>query len=456
MARPRRGQLKQVRIEALDPRGPGLATVAGVAVRVPDTAPGDLVRVRLGKRGHSGWFGELVELLTPGPERREPPCPLAGRCGGCTWQHVEPALQQRTRLAHGQQLLSECARLKDLKVEAYPLPAGRELGYRHRVKLPIEAGPRGLRLGCYAAHSHEVVEAERCLVHAALLDRLLSAVKDVLGAHRWPAGDTELGQAALRTVFARVNGAQDQALLGFATRSELDLSPLWGPLRAKVPELVGLFRSRAADAGNSLLAREIVSVCGRTFIDEQLGPVRMRIPAGAFSQVDPHAASCIADLIAEQMRAAEPRRVLDLYCGLGALGIRAALGTDVPLLQIERDPAMAEEAGRNARLNGLQSESFAGNVADWQGRLQASDGVIVNPPRKGLEPDLLQRLCTGRPARIAYLSCRPETLARDLDALVAAGARVERLVGFDLFPQTVHIETLALLRFDGDRTPLRG
>lgn len=307
------------------------------------------------------------------------------------------------------------------------VPAARTEGYRHRLKLPVEVRRDHVRIGLYGP-DHRVLDTPDCPVLAPALREALPPLLDALRA-----------APGVHSVDLRVSAATGELLLVLACPGgELPGGPRAArELRRRVPGLAGVAVSRADPEGKRVMGSAPRVVAGGRFVEERVGGQRYRLYPGAFFQVDPAQAERLHALVREL--AGPARTVLDLYAGVGAYGLMLAAGRD-RVVMVEEVPQAAEAARAVAPSN---VEVIAQRVEDVP-FTERVDLAVLNPARRGSDPATLRRVAEVAD-RLVYVSCGPETLARDLDALAAFGLRVRRLVPVDLFPQTPEVETVALL-----------
>jgi len=398
-----------VEIDALAPGGdavgrqrdPETAPTAadGRATFVPLAAPGERVRARVVRAKERVAWAELVAVERPGPARVAPPCPIFGACGGCQWQHVGGEAQRAAKKAIVERALGAGGPVDVGEVVAASAP----FGYRDRAKLTV--GPGGT-LGFHGRRSHDVVDAQACLLFGPELARALPALRAL--ARGLPAG-TELDvQAGAEGVHLNVSHT-DATGAGHAKR-EID--------RLNAAGIVGL-----ALAGKPTLGAAAVNA-------SEEGGAALPVPAGAFAQVG-RAANAV--LVKTVMAAVGPSPgvVLELYAGSGNF-TRHLVGVATAVHASDAEPA-AVERGKSAVPG-----------AAWALRPQAvaADTVVLDPPREGADgPSLTAALRASR--RVVYVSCDPQTLARDARRLEAAGLKLAAAVALDLMPQTFHVEVVA-------------
>ncbi|HVX94577.1 MAG TPA: hypothetical protein VHK47_06665 [Polyangia bacterium] len=382
-----------------DPEG-AKTPADGRATFVPLAAPGERVRARVVRTKERVAWAELVSIERPGPARREPPCPLFGTCGGCQWQHVTLEAQRAAKKAIVERALGGPRGQVDVgQVRA----AGGPFGYRDRVKLSV--GQRGT-LGFLARRSHDVVDVPACPLLGPELAHALPALRAL--ARGLPAGTEIEAQAGAEGVHVNVSRT-DGTGAGHAKR-EID--------RLNAAGVVGL-----ALAGKPTLGAAAVDV-------SEPGGAPLAVPAGGFAQVG---RSANAALVAEVLRAVgdAPGVVLELCAGSGNF-TRHLVGVAAAVHASDAEPAAVDRGKR------------AVPRAAWALRPQAvaADTVVLDPPREGADRATLEAAARAR-HRVVYVSCDPQTLARDARKLEAAGFRLAGAVALDLMPQTFHVEVVA-------------
>jgi len=406
-----------VRIESLAAGGDGVGHLAdGMTVFVPRTAPGDRVGLTRIRRRRRHAHATLGEVLGPGPDRVEPRCRHFSRegCGGCQWQHLSAAAQAAAK----QRLVGDALRrIGGLEVEDPPLvPSPRAFAYRATITLTVRwAGGRPV-VGFHRADPAEPVFAlERCEIARDELTALWEALQPALGD--LPRGtDVRLRlrvatAGRLHVVVAGGDGAWTTAepFAAAAAAAGLEATVWWEPAGGAVRRMAGPPADRASVA---------------------------------FAQVNPDVADALRAAVLE---AALPRpgRALDLYAGAGEIGLSlAARGWEA--VSVEADPRATVRAAELVRAEGSRLRVVTDRVERCLGGLLPADLVVANPPRSGLDEAASRALAERPPERLVYVSCDPATLARDLKRLGADRTRLS-VTCFDMFPQTSHVEVLAVL-----------
>lgn len=413
-----------VAIRDLSHRGHGVGTLAdGRTVFVPRTAPGDRAHIRV-VTGKSRWArGTLLKLEEHSELRREPPCPVYGRCGGCQLQH----LRYRDQVAwKGHRVAETLARIGDRGVDVPPVePSAREFGYRNRISFTLKR----LRSGRVLAGLHELERPDRIV---EIRDECLLPEKPVLrvwarlrkgwgpGARLLPPG------GRLRLTLRRTGDGAALVIQG---------GSLGGDAEALLERVEGLV-SVAHEPSDGPL-RHLAGV--EAARDRWFG-AEIPVSSSAFMQVNREGAEGLHLAVLKELGNPEGLRVVDAYCGVGAYGRRLA-HHGAKVTGIELDPYAVRVARTGA------PEDFTvleGSVEEHLARALPADLVILNPPRAGVDAEATAVLRESDVARIVYVSCDPATLARDLDRL-GPGFRIRQLRAFDLFPQTAHVETMTVL-----------
>jgi 23S rRNA (uracil1939-C5)-methyltransferase len=437
----------EVQVTDLDRQGRGIARHGTQVLFVEGCLPGDRAEVRLlpRRRGHTS--AQLLRLLQPSPERRRPPCILADHCGGCSLQPFSPRGEQHWKQELVRQTL---LRIGGLDVPLQPLlEAPSELGYRNRAIIPLERTADGhLRAGFYRRGSHQIVNMNRCPVLDPRLDALIAPLKADLEATDWPVDRHGSDGGGLRHLALRVGHHTGELLITLiASHGDLDgLEDQAQAWMARWPDLVGVTLNLQPRPTNLLFGSQTHTLAGRDWLHERFADLVLQINGDTFFQVHTSQAERLVPLLEAALPA--PRGLLvDAYCGIGTYSLPLArLGWQV--LGLEQHPGAVALAERNALLNGL-SERCRFQTADVVEALEPvlphAQALLLDPPRKGLDPRVLASIAACPPPQLLYLSCDPATLARDLRQLCADGYRLSAVQPVDFFPNTTHVETLAQL-----------
>lgn len=428
------------------------APAEGPVIFVPRGAPGDVAAIAVTGARQGVRRGRLAEVVQPGPGRVEPPCQFfrAG-CGGCQWQQLDDA----TQLAEKQTLLRETLRRLG-KLDPLPLlepvAAPDSWHYRSAIQLHIDADGRPAYA---AAHSHDLIPVDDCPIAHPLLGRLLGALAAPL-----PRAILRDHVAAIRGLSARVCRADDADALMLVVESvggrPRSTERLAAALREVLPELASVWLRLLPPegAGRRRQARWDL-LYGTEALAQDVEDRRFYVGPRSFFQVNPAQTGALVRLVRAAVRAAQPRLLVDLFSGVGLFALSAAdLAEDVVGVEAEPEAVAlarraAEEAatqrGRGGRESAVRFLCAAAEEIE-EADLRQADVVILDPPRAGLSAPLTDHLIAAAPPTLLYVSCEPSTLARDLRRFTGAGWELASVQLIDLFPQTFHIESVAVLR----------
>jgi 23S rRNA (uracil1939-C5)-methyltransferase len=448
------GTQLRVTVTALDDEGAGVAAVpagegsAPLELRIAGTLPGEAVTARIEHVSNHrplAW-ATLLSIETVAPTRVTPACLAYGRCGGCVLQHFDYAAQvawkeQALRaLVAGQPTLDG---VPVLSAVASPAP----FGYRNKSKLvPAREADGRLVLGAYAPRSHHVVDLAGCAIAQPPLDQVAAALRDVLDEQGVLPYDERRLSGTLRYVVLRASA--DGHVLAVLVTAAQDFpagAAVAAALQARRPEVRGVVQNINPSRGNVLFGATEVTLAGDRTLADRIGEVRLCVSPQAFFQANRAVAALAYQAIAEGLAPAPGDVVVDAYAGIG--GIALGLAPRVArVIGIEEHPAAVEDAALSAAWNGITNATFVvGDVAERLAAVEQADLVVLNPPRKGCAPAVLDQAAALHPRALAYLSCNPETLLRDLTLLHQRGYRTQHLTPFDMLPHTPHLEALAIL-----------
>ena len=428
--------------------GMGVARLEGRVVFVPGTIRGETWQVQLLKVKTAVAWGRGVKLLLPSPERREPDCPLAGRCGGCQYRHMS----YREELeAKGQRVQDALARVGGVSLALPPvLGAEDPLRYRNKVQFPVAREKRGLAVGYYRARSHDVLDVEDCLLQPESVTALRRAFKGWMERFQVPAYDEESRTGLIRHLYVRTNRAGEALCCVVANGKRIPRAPeLAEALRQAVPALAGLVLNVNTRDTNVILGPDYRTIWGRDFLEEELCGMTFRLSVPSFFQINRAQTERLYQKALELAGLTGTETVLDLYCGIGTISLALARRAG-QVIGAEIVPEAVADAQANARRNGVPNVRFLCGDAGQAAFQLAQEGIrpqviCVDPPRKGLAPEVPEVLASMAPERIVYVSCDPATLARDVKRFAALGYQTVSAQAVDLFPRTQHVETVVLL-----------
>jgi 23S rRNA (uracil1939-C5)-methyltransferase len=418
-------------------------------VFVADTVPGDRVRVRLIQVKPSYAHAQLEQVLASGQERVRPACIVADKCGGCQWQTVDYALQLQSKQNQVKDTLERLGQFLEPVVNEI-LPAPSPLGYRNKVTYPLRESNGQVQAGYYRKGSHRLINLNQCPVQDPRLNPLLAEVKQDLQARRWPIYIEETHQGNLRHLSLRIGRHTGEILLTLiGCNAHLPgLKEQADDWLKRYPELAGVCFNHNPHQGNRIFGAQTDCIAGRDYLTERLAGLEFQICADTFFQIYTEQAEAFIQLLLAGLNLQGQEKIVDAYCGIGTLTLPLARHCQ-QILGIEMHPGTVAQARTNAAINQITNAEFEAGAVEivlpqlaWQ-----PDVVVLDPPRKGCEAEVLKCLKTLAPTRIVYMSCNPTTLARDLKILCQSGIyELQKVQPGDFFPQTAHVESLAWLQ----------
>ena len=449
-----KNQILTLRIERLSSDGSGVAHSAdGEAVFVPGTAPGDEARVRIVKDCGRYAFGILDELLTPSPDRIPVDCPVAGPCGGCSLRHLDYAAELR---AKQESVLDAFRRIGGLEVPVLDiLPSPEVDRYRNKVQFPVGVDKNGAPcIGFYAGRTHRIVPCPDCKLQPGVLNEIGNALCAFFAQQGIRPYDEQSGKGLVRHIFLRRGAHSGQIMVCLVcTRAKLPhAEQLCTALREQFPAISTILLNVNAKNTNVILGSENHILYGPGYIEDTLCGVPVRLGPLSFYQVNTLAAERLYGVAAQYAQLTSDDALLDLYCGMGTIGLSMA-DQCRELIGVEIVPEAIESAKANAARMGeavaAKSRFFCADAGQAATQLAAEglhpDIVMLDPPRKGCDEATLSAVVRMAPRRVVYVSCNPATAARDAAWLEKNGYHAEKVQPVDLFPRTKHVETVVLL-----------
>ena len=450
---PTPGGVVEVECRDLDRDGKGLASWNNWILVIPDLLPGERARVQFQQRQKSRWIARTVDLLSASEYRRKPPCMLANQCGGCTLQSLEESAQTRWK----QQMLQQTmARVGGISTDPRPVldDSARLLGYRNRALIPLRRDDNGaLKGGYFRPRSHRIVNMNQCPVLDPRLDCLIQPIKADLDATGWPADHDLHHGGGLRHLGLRVGHHTGDVLITLISshRNLPGLRALAEQWLARWSEVKGVTLNLQPKPSNLILGAETDCVAGSDTIAETFCGLALRLGSTTFFQVNtPQAERIVSTLAAWLSSQTFDGHVIDAYSGIGTISLPLAQ-SGLRVVGLELHQASVDQARISAMQNNLSDrcDFVAGDVLDSLERnLPGAGALVLDPPRRGLDARVVDLILSDPPRLLAYLSCDPATQARDLKLLLDPNGpyTLDDCQPVDFFPQTTHLESLALLK----------
>ncbi len=435
----------KLQITDITSEGNGVGRYEGMAVFVPLTAIGDTVLVKIVKLQKNYAYGKLLKVLSPSADRVQPDCECYDQCGGCVFRHIN----YDSELAIKSNIVKNAlSRIGGLDIPMLPIMSDNDKGYRNKAQYPIN--PEG-RVGFFAARSHRIVPVDNCRLQPPVFSTLAKAFELWIKQYNISIYNETTGKGLIRHLYIRSAANGDILITVIINGESLPFSaPLIEIFKSILGDkLRGVCLNINRKKTNVILGDVCKTLYGDGYITDELCGVRLRVSPLSFAQVN-HTMAEKLYTAAIDAASVEGKTVIDLYCGTGAIGLIAAKKAK-SVIGVEIVPQAIEDAKANAQENGIENARFiCDDAAGAAKRLRdegiKADVVIVDPPRKGCDSELLFIIANDFcPERIVYVSCDPATLARDLKLLTELGYTALCATPADLFPRTAHVESVALL-----------
>ncbi|MBQ9767771.1 MAG: 23S rRNA (uracil(1939)-C(5))-methyltransferase RlmD [Lachnospiraceae bacterium] len=458
------GKEYRVRCKKLDSSGCGVVEFNGRKFAIKGLLPGELATMELVYRAKETG-AKLCKVLETSPDRVEPACPVFDRCGGCQLLHMSEQAQAAFKQGICEERLGGFGKVRPILTAEHPQY------YRNKVHAafakkrvggkPVAGGKNGkggrptgrskVISGIFEEESHKVIETKDCLIQDKKAAAYLATVRKLMEETHTEPYNEDTGRGTLRYVFLRTGRQSGEVLMALVTGTpEFPAKAKFAAeLKKKHPEIVTLLHNINPQKNSMVLGKKETVLYGNGYITDTLCGHTFRISANSFYQVNPEQTEVLYKTAVELAGITKEDTVIDAYCGIGTISLMAADYAG-KVIGVEVNAQAVKDAKDNAKRNNCTNVEFvcqdAGAFMVEQARTGiAPQVVIMDPPRAGSDDAFLNSLCQMAPERVVYISCNPETQARDLKKLTAKGYKVEVIQPVDMFPGTKHCETCVLL-----------
>ena len=445
----RRGQVYEIRIERLGTSGEGVGRYENFTIFIPQALPNERVLTVIEEVKKTYARGRIQKILQESPARVTPLCEIYDECGGCQLQHLSYEEQLHAKRAQVVDALTHIGKLPQILVNE-TLRADAPWNYRNKMQFPIGLHKGRLVVGCFAQGSHRIINTENCHIQRSANNELANTVREVAEKLHIPVYNEDTHKGILRHIVGRVGrGNELMAVIVTATKQLPRAKDFVRLLRERLPHLVSVHQNIQTYRNNVIMGRDTELLWGRPTILDTLGRLNFHISPRSFFQVNTRQAERLYEQALTYADLHGTETVIDAYCGTGTITLfLAQKARKVYGIEIVQ-PAILD-ARKNARDNHVKNAEFI--VGDATAVMPAlykqgirPDVVVVDPPRAGCTEIVLRTFANMKPQRIVYVSCNPATLARDLAILKDLGYITQEVQPVDLFPQTSHVENVALL-----------
>ena len=442
----KKNEIIRLEITDISNLGSGVGRYNDMVVFVPQSAVGDVLDVRILKVKKNCVYGKIENIITPSKDRVSVDCGTFFKCGGCVYRHI--SYESEAKLKENA-VAQTVKRIGKVDMKPNPIVVDSPLRYRNKAQYPIN---QNYEVGFFAPHSHRIVPCKDCLLQPEEFYKITTLFEEWCKTTNQTVYNEESGKGLIRHLYLRKATVTNQIMVcivinGSALpQSETLIEGLKNLLGDNLKTVVLNINTEKT---NVILSTKITVLYGDGYIYDELRGVKIRLSPLSFYQVNHTMAEKLYKK-AEEYAEPENKRVLDLYCGAGTIGLSLHKKAK-EIIGVEIIPEAVKDAEYNAKINNINNARFicadAANAAKALKEEEIKpDVVIADPPRKGCSEDLLEIIANDfSPERIVYVSCDPATLARDVNLLSQKGYELKEYTPFDLFPSTSHVETVALL-----------
>lgn len=444
-----KNQLFTAEIEDITNEGNGVCKIDRFAVFVPDTAIGDVIRVKIVKVLKNYAYGIIDKIIQPSSDRIENDCMYYKKCGGCVFRHISYEAECRIK---DNIVKNAFRRIGGLEPEFEDFIAAENIyGYRNKAQYPVTAINGNVICGFYASRSHRIVSLTDCSLQPKIFGCILENILEYIREKKIPAYSEETHTGIIRNIYIRKGTYSGEIMVCIVVRKDISrqLAGLCKKITGKFPDVKSIVMNINSEKTNVILGEKCVLLYGSDRISDIMCGNKINISPLSFYQVNTLQAE---RLYAKALEYAAPEKenvIADLYCGTGTIGLSMADSAG-KIIGIEIIPQAIENAWENARINNIHNAEFycgdAGEVfKDLLEKGYSPDIIVVDPPRKGCSAKTISIITQTAPEKIIMISCNPATAARDAKILSEYGYTTVKVVGCDLFPRTKHVECVVLM-----------
>lgn len=439
----------QAEILSVTGEGFGICRINGMVVFVPQTLTGELCDVKIVKVLSRYAYGIATLFHRTSPERIQPECPVYRQCGGCCFRHLSYREELRIKEAMVQEAFK---RIGGISFPPEPILGSERIsGYRNKAQYPVGSDGKSIIYGFYANRSHRIIPCQDCALQPPVFSDIARYTADQMQRLGVLPYSEKTGRGELRHLYLRMGEATGEIMLCFVASHDISkkLCSLIPELVEHFPKIKSIVLNLNLRRDNVILGKDCKTLWGKDTISDILCGLQFHISPLSFYQVNRLQAERLYQLAREYAFLGGSETVIDLYCGVGTIGLSMA-GQCRRLIGVEIVPEAVENAKENAVRNGITNAEFIcadakAAVKELEKRGTRPDVVLLDPPRKGCDSAVIDDVTTMQPGKIVMISCNPSTAARDCRLFEERGYRVSRYRAVDLFPRTGHVETVVLM-----------
>ena len=430
--------------------GMGVAKIDGYPLFIENALPGERVEVLVVKVGNKFGYGKVEKWLTESPDRQPLKDNRLLRTGIAPLAHLNYEQQLLFKQKQVENVMSKIAKMPE--VDILPtIPMENPVGYRNKAQIPVRRMDGRLATGFYKKNSHELVEIEDYYIQDPAIDEAIKRVRDILQRFQERGYNEAKNEGQIRHIIIRRGHYSHEMMVVLVTRKEKFFKgkEIASIIHEELPEVVSVIQNINEEKTNVILGDKEKVLYGRSYIEDQLLGKTYRISSKSFYQVNTEQTEKLYQTAIEFAALQKEDTVIDAYSGIGTIGLSLADKVK-EVYGMELVPEAIEDAQFNALTNKIENAHYEVGKAEtvmkkWQDKGVKPSVIVVDPPRKGLDARFIASAIDMAPAKLVYISCNPATFARDAKLFAESGYEVKKVQPVDLFPQTHHVELVALL-----------
>lgn len=446
----------EVEIIGLDHEGAGVGRVNNFAMFVKDALPGEKVIAKVIKISKNYAVGKLIDILKPSAERTEPVCSIYKRCGGCQLMHASYREQLNLKTKRVEDAIRRIGKIDDFIIHP-TLGMDNPYKYRNKVQLPVGKRNGRVQIGFFAPRSHDIIDMDTCNIQDEVADRVVEFTRRWIEKYNIPVYEETSGNGDIRHIMVRRGFKTGDVMIVIVTNTNKlpGRKEFVDAMVGGIEGIKSIIQNVNSSKTNVILGNKNITLWGSDTITDYIEGFKFSISPLSFFQVNPVQTEVLYGKALEYAGLTGSETVFDAYCGTGTISLFLAQKAKM-VYGVEVIPEAVQNAVENARGNNVENVKFITGQSEKEipeliGKGIKPDVVVVDPPRKGCERELLDAIASVKPKRIVYVSCDPGTLARDLGILEGLGYRTLEVQPVDMFPMTAHVECVIMMTNSGSK-----
>ncbi len=445
-----KNKIYEMYVEDIGIHGEGIGKIDGYTVFVEGALPDEHIKVLIVKTKKQFGYGKLLEILQKSPKRMIPKCHVADKCGGCQLQHMAYESQLDWKTKKVKDHLERIGGFSNVEIEK---TMGMDVPwqYRNKVQLPVGGSIDDVKIGFYANRSHRIIDTDCCQLQYPVNQEIVAIIRDFLQSYKIQPYNEQTHTGLVRHILIRMGYYTSEIMVCVVINGKtLPYADVLAEKLCQIEGMTSVVVNENRAKTNVILGKKNTIIWGQHCMHDTIGGISFAISPLSFYQVNPIQTNVLYETALQLADLHGTETVLDLYCGIGTISLFLAQKAK-SVFGVEIVPEAIADAKKNAEANGIKNVEFVAGAAEdvipklYETQKIQADVVVVDPPRKGCDEVLLDTILQIKPKKVVYVSCDSATLARDLQYLCKEVYHLEQVYVVDMFPQTVHVETIVCL-----------